>query len=83
MSGFGTGSSHGRIKAFDRDGKYLRMVAPYPANLPEEKLKGIKRVEIAPGQACPFVYNAETRALVPGLGENRSAPRGGDARRAD
>ena len=66
--GFGSGSSHGRILAFDRGGKYLRTVAPYPADLPEEKLKGIKRIEIAPGVRVPFVHNAETRALVPGLG---------------
>jgi len=69
LIGYGTGSSHASIKAFDRTGKYLRMVAPYPANLPEEKLKGIKRIEIASGRRVPFVYNAETRALVPGLGE--------------
>jgi len=70
LSGFGTGSSHASIKAFDRDGVYLRMVAPYPANLPEDKLKGIKRIDVSPGRPVPFVYNAETRALVPGLGEN-------------
>ncbi len=70
LIGFGSGSSHASIKAFDRDGKYLRTVAPYPANMPEEKLKGVKRLQTAPGRRVPFVYNAETRALLPGLGEN-------------
>jgi len=69
LIGFGSGSSHASIKAFDRNGKYLRMVAPYPANQSEEKLKGIKRLETAAGHRVPFVYNAETRALLPGLGE--------------
>ncbi|KPJ69712.1 MAG: hypothetical protein AMS14_11310, partial [Planctomycetes bacterium DG_20] len=74
--GFGNGASHGAVLAFDRDGKYLRQVIPYPANLPEERLKGLKRVEIAPGVKVPFVYNAETRALVPGIGGEHGMFRG-------
>ncbi|MHC4916564.1 MAG: hypothetical protein ACYTGB_13840, partial [Planctomycetota bacterium] len=55
------------VQAYDRAGKYLRQVLPWPANTPEEKLKGLKRVEVA-GKKVPYVYNAETRSLIPGLG---------------
>ncbi len=53
---------------FDRSGKYLRTILPYPANIPEEKLKGIKRAEVAPGARAPFIYDAETRAILAGAG---------------
>jgi NHL repeat-containing protein len=53
--------------AFDRKGNYLRQVMPYPANLPEEKLKGFRRLDVE-GKKIPFIYQAETRSLVPGLG---------------
>jgi hypothetical protein len=54
---------------FDRQGKYLRMILPYPANLPDEKLKGLKRVELEDGSKVPFIYQGETRSLVPGAGD--------------
>jgi hypothetical protein len=53
---------------FDRSGKYLRTILPYPANLTEEKLTGLKRLEVAPGVRAPFLYNAETRDIVAGFG---------------
>jgi len=62
----------------DREGKYLRMILPYPANLPEEKLKGLRRIglpltpSLSPegrGGKVPFIYQGETRSLVPGAGE--------------
>jgi hypothetical protein len=74
--GFDSGSSHGRVIALDRDGKYLRMVVPYPSNLPDEKLKTFKRIEIEPGRKVPYIYNAETRNLFPGLGGEHSMFRG-------
>jgi len=55
------------IQAYDRSGKYLRQVAPYAASIPEEKLKGLKRVDID-GRKVPYIYNGETRSLIPGLG---------------
>ncbi|MHC4917852.1 MAG: flagellar hook assembly protein FlgD, partial [Planctomycetota bacterium] len=53
----------------DRDGKYLRTILPYPANLPEEKLKGVKRIELDGGVKIPFIYQAETRSFLPGAGD--------------
>jgi len=53
----------------DREGKYLRTILPYPANLPAEKLKGIRRVQLRDGRLVPFLYQAETRSFVPGAGD--------------
>ena len=50
-----------------REGKYLRTIVPYPATLPEEKLRGLKRLDRGDGKV-PFVYQGETRSLIPGVG---------------
>jgi len=52
-----------------RDGKYLKTILPYPANLPEAKLKGLKRVDLGNGIKVPFIYQFETRSMIPGLGD--------------
>jgi len=57
---------------FSRDGKYLRTIMPYPANLPDDKLKGVKRIELEGGAHIPFIYQAETRSLIPGAGDNQN-----------
>jgi hypothetical protein len=57
------------VSVFDREGKYLRVILPYPANLPEEKLKGLRRMEIGKGVKVPFIYQGETRSIVPGAGD--------------
>jgi len=54
---------------FSREGKYLRTILPYPANLPEEKLKGLKRLELPGGAKVPFICQVETRSFLPGLGD--------------
>jgi DNA-binding beta-propeller fold protein YncE len=56
------------IQAYDRSGKYLRQVAPYAANTPGEKLKGLKQLDVD-GKKVPYIYNGETRSLIPGLGQ--------------
>ena len=54
---------------FSREGKYLRTILPYPARLPEEKLKGLKRLELPGGAKVPFICQVETRSFLPGLGD--------------
>lgn len=54
---------------FDRQGRYLRMILPYPANLSDEELAGIKRIELKSGSKVPFIYQGETRSLIPGAGD--------------
>jgi hypothetical protein len=56
-------------KVFSREGKYLRTILPYPANLPDEQLRGVKRVELADGSKVPFIYQFETRSFLKGLGD--------------
>jgi len=53
---------------FTREGKYLRTILPYPANIPENKMQGIKRVKLPDGLTVPFVYQADVRAMIPGGG---------------
>lgn len=57
---------------FSREGRYLRTILPYPANLPERRLRGLQRLEIGPDRWVPFIYQVETRSLVPGAGELHS-----------
>jgi hypothetical protein len=54
---------------FSRDGQYVKTLVPYPANLPEEKLKGLKRIDLGGEVKVPFIYQAETRSMIPGLGD--------------
>lgn len=53
----------------DRDGQYLRTILPYPANLAGDRLKGLKRLKLEDGSQVPFLYQAETRSLLPGAGD--------------
>ena len=53
---------------FSRDGKYLRTILPWPGGLGEEKLTGLKRVDLD-GVKIPFVSQGENRAILPGAGE--------------
>ncbi len=44
---------------FSRAGNYLRTIIPYPVNLPEEKLKRFKRIEVENGARIPFLYHQD------------------------
>lgn len=71
FSGLHPGDASMGCSVFDRNGNYLRTIMPYPANLPEDKLKGIKRIELENGSKVPFLYQGETRSLIPGAGDNQ------------
>jgi DNA-binding beta-propeller fold protein YncE len=62
------GDSSSACSVFDRRGKYLRTIMPYPADLPAAKTSALKKVDTGDGRRVPYWYNAETRALVPGGG---------------
>lgn len=53
------------IQAYTRDGQYVRTVAPYPANLPPERLAGLPRVPLADGRWLPMIQNFAFRDLYP------------------
>jgi hypothetical protein len=54
---------------FDRDGRYVRAIMPYPADLADEKLAGLRRLDLGDGRRAPFIFQGETRSLYPGVGE--------------
>jgi hypothetical protein len=53
---------------FDRSGRYVRTILPFPAGMPASKLAGIRRLD-AGGRFAPYLYQPETRSYLPGLGE--------------
>ncbi len=57
------------IATFDRDGRYLKTIAPFPAALPDERLEGLRTIRRADGERVPYVYQYETRSFLPGLGD--------------
>jgi NHL repeat len=57
------------IKAFDRDGKYLRTLMPYPAGLKPEERAAVKWFEFKDGGApAPLIYFAHSRVMYPQVG---------------
>ena len=60
------GSQHpldasGAIAVLSREGKYLRTIAPFPAEIPDERLKGLKFIRRRDGTKVPYVFQSETR----------------------
>jgi NHL repeat-containing protein len=53
----------------DRNGKYVKTILPFPADLPEKQLAGLKHVRDGRGKRLPFYYQLETRNLLPGAGD--------------
>lgn len=68
------GAHHSRdnsaaIAVFNREGRYLRTIAPFPAELTDEKLEGIRTLRLDDGKRVPYVYQYDTRSYLPGLGD--------------
>lgn len=57
-TGGGYGGNLFTIKVFDRDGKYLRTIFPYPANLTLADVEGFGKQEPRDGRLNPPQYNA-------------------------
>jgi len=59
-------SGHGRssLRVFDKDGKYVRTIIPYPANTPRERTESIGQLRIA-GERMPIVFNSHGGNLLP------------------
>lgn len=53
------------LEAYTQEGKYVRTVMPYPANLPPERLAGLPRVRMPDGRWLPAVQHAGFRDLYP------------------
>ncbi|HOX07676.1 MAG TPA: hypothetical protein PK280_14850 [Planctomycetota bacterium] len=52
------------IRVFDKDGKYLRTIVPYPANTPKERAAGVFGLEVD-GERFPMVASGHCGSLVP------------------
>lgn len=53
------------IRAFDREGKYLRQIYPVPGNQPVDRVKGISPIVHPDSSWAPPVYQGMTHTLMP------------------
>lgn len=53
------------LEAYTQEGKYVKTVMPYPANLPPERLGGLPRTKLPDGRWLPIVQHAGFRDLYP------------------
>jgi DNA-binding beta-propeller fold protein YncE len=57
------------IKAYNREGNYLRTLMPYPAGLKPEERAAVKWFEFGDGGApAPLIYFAHSRVMYPQVG---------------
>jgi hypothetical protein len=54
-----------KIKVYNRDGKHLKVLAPFPADIAAEKVKGLGTFQTAEGDLVPHVHNWETLSFYP------------------
>jgi hypothetical protein len=54
-----------KIKLYDRDGKHLKVLTPFPADLPLERVKALGTFQTAEGDLIPHVHNWETCGVYP------------------
>ncbi|MCG3180157.1 MAG: hypothetical protein BIFFINMI_02514 [Phycisphaerae bacterium] len=53
------------LQAFTKEGKYVRTVMPYPANLAADGLAGLPRAKLPDGRIVPQIYLHTHRDLYP------------------
>jgi hypothetical protein len=54
-----------KIKIYDRDGKHLKVLAPFPADISPDKVKALGVFRTAEGDLVPHVHNYETFTFYP------------------
>jgi len=59
------GWANSGIRVFDRQGRYIRQVYPFPASLPAARMRGIRPIELADGTWLPVIYNALNHSWLP------------------
>jgi sugar lactone lactonase YvrE len=52
------------LRVFNRDGKYLRTIMPYPSSVPKERLAAIGQLEIE-GERLPMVHSGVGHLVYP------------------
>ncbi len=65
-----------KIKVYDRDGRHLKVLVPFPADIAPEKIKALGIFRTAEGDLVPRVHNWETLNFYPDTvgGRGRSMP---------
>ncbi|MEX0700812.1 MAG: hypothetical protein WD069_01840 [Planctomycetales bacterium] len=69
LPGFHAGDGTPVCRVYDRQGKYLRTIMPWPADLPAEKTAGFGAIRLPDQGQIPFVHHGENRSFYPGLRE--------------
>lgn len=59
--------AHVEMTVLDHQGRYLRTIIPFPANLPYEKLKPLGALRLASGRIVPFLHSGQQRCFLPEL----------------
>jgi len=54
-----------KIRVWNREGKYKRMLMPYPADLPYEQVKALDAFRDEEGRLVPRLQNYQTLSLLP------------------
>src|SRR5207248_1325846 len=54
-----------KIKVFYRDGKHLKALTPFPADIAPEKVKALGVFRTTEGDLVPHIYNWETLSFYP------------------
>ncbi|MDD4889283.1 MAG: hypothetical protein PHU85_05085 [Phycisphaerae bacterium] len=64
LAGSAVGQGRTDLRVFDRDGKYLRTIMPYPDSTPPERAKSVGQLEVD-GRRIPIVFNGHGHNLSP------------------
>jgi len=70
------GWANSGIRVFDRQGRYVRQVYPFPSSLPAGKMRGIRAITLRDGTWLPIIYNALNHSWLPespGIGNQQAA----------
>ena len=54
-----------KIKVYNRDGKHLKVLTPFPADIAPEKVKALGVFQTAEGDLVPHIHNWETLSFYP------------------
>jgi DNA-binding beta-propeller fold protein YncE len=66
LDGTANGNMGGhKIKVYTREGKHVKVLAPFPANLAQERVKALGVFQTTEGDLVPRVHNWETLSFYP------------------
>ncbi len=54
-----------KIKVYNRDGKHLKVLAPFPADIDVKRVKALGVFQTSAGDLVPHIYNWETLSFYP------------------